>query len=184
MFTIMIVAVLVLGLIAVSHRAEKALLAGASLSAGGSGGGGSFAPLQDTWQDLCNAMAGGWPGGAFVGPLDSLLQFMAAATLTATGDSTVLDLGVGYSPSPIDALGILINVTARDATTGNEAYSCEVWESDDNSSWTTTGLSFTVAAVGQYQKITGITKRYVKLIWTLGGTTPSLTADAWAITKP
>ncbi|MCE5279375.1 MAG: hypothetical protein ABFD92_01995 [Planctomycetaceae bacterium] len=112
--------------------------------------------------------------------LDALQQLMNAQTLAETGDSeSVVDLGVGFAPTPDKAARLDMNVTALDAVTGNETYTAEVQESDDLQAWTATGLLLTVAAVGQISKLFSATKRYQKLVWTLGGTTPSVTASAW-----
>lgn len=126
----------------------------------------------------------GFPSGAFAGPLDAALQMMDAQALAATGDSTLnADLGEGFEPKPIAAMGLLVNVTTIDHTTGNETYQFNVQESADGNTWTDTGLTVTVSplAVSQVLKVVGVTKRYLKLVWTLAGTSPVITASAWIV---
>lgn len=113
---------------------------------------------------------------------DQNLELMAAQTLTETGDSEkVIDLGAGYAPQPYRPLGLELNVTARDYTTENETYVVDVQESADGQSYVSTGLKLTITATGHLRKVVTSTKRYLKLVWTLGGTTPSITADAWLL---
>jgi hypothetical protein len=126
------------------------------------------------------ANTGAGSDGKAWGPQDDNLRLSNAQTLAQTGDSTVtVDLGEGYEPDPYESVNLLVDTTARDHTTGDETYSVTVWESADDSSWTSTGLTFTITAVGQVNKLVGLTKRYVKLILTLAGTTPSITFSAW-----
>lgn len=112
-------------------------------------------------------------------PQDANLQLMNAATKTETFTSDVVDLGAGFAPQPDMPARVVMNTTALDLTSTNETYTIEVEESADNSTWTKTGLSFTVTATGLVSKIFGVTKRYVRLAGTLAGTTPSITASAW-----
>lgn len=118
--------------------------------------------------------------GALTGPQDASLAFYNAATVAATADSATIDLGVGFAPDPIAPLSIQGLVTALDLSSANETYSLTLWESSDNTNWTTTGLTMALTATGAVHKIAGVTKRYLKIIATLGGTTPSMTLSLWA----
>ncbi len=112
--------------------------------------------------------------------LDDSLQLMDGQTLTETGDGeTVLDLGEGYAPQPDQPTRLELNIDTLDYTTEDETYVVEVKESDDNSTFTSTGLIIGVTAIGQISKVFSSVKRYVKLVWTLAGTTPSIKASAW-----
>jgi hypothetical protein len=113
--------------------------------------------------------------------LDANLQLMNEQTLTASGDSaTVLDMGEGFAPQPDQAARLNLIVSALDLASTNETYVADVQESDAaGSGFASTGLKLTITAVGALSKLFSLTKRYVKLAWTLGGTTPSVTASAW-----
>jgi hypothetical protein len=91
---------------------------------------------------------------------------------------TVLDLGEGFSPSPALPASLQLHVEALDVTAGN-GYQAEVFESDDGRDFTTTGLVLHVTELGQVERVFGISKRYLKLAWTLVGETAAVTASAW-----
>lgn len=115
--------------------------------------------------------------GKLIIPLDSNLCPDAAVTKTANYNGAALDLG--GPPDVMYPVGVIINVTALDHADGNETYSFTIEESADNSSWTSTGQTFTPTAVGNSQTIVPVTKRYVRAHLTVGGTTPSLTYSAY-----
>jgi hypothetical protein len=125
--------------------------------------------------------------------LDAQLQFSADQALTTTAASTnVLDmladrnLGLGSVP-----LAVLIVVkVATDGTTGDETYSAQL-QTDDNaafSSATSIGGAITIArgaAAGTKYAVplpigTDV-ERYLRLNYTLGGTTPTATLDAFLV---
>lgn len=123
--------------------------------------------------------------------LDAQLQFSADQALTVTAASTnVIDLGADRNPGigtqPMEVL-IVVKV-ALDATTGDETYTATV-QTDDNaafSSPTTVTPAVTMTrgdAAGTQYRIpipsSGITERYLRINYTLGGTTPTATVDAW-----
>ncbi len=114
------------------------------------------------------------------GPLDADLQLMDSQTIAETGDSEgVIDHGAGFAPEPDAVMRLELEVEALDTGDENETYEVDVQESDDDDTYVSTGLKFAVEAVGQISKAFGQTKRYTKLVWTLAGTTPSVTASAW-----
>ena len=110
------------------------------------------------------------------GPQDTQLRLQASVTKTASFNSTALDLGSGFAPGgggrPMQAI---VPVTAFDFTTGDETYSFTLQESSDNSSFTTISPSVSATAVTTYVVKGFVTQRYVRLVLTAGGTTPSIT---------
>jgi hypothetical protein len=105
---------------------------------------------------------------------------MDSQTLAESGDSeTVIDLGVGYAPVPDQPLKLELEVEELELTDTDETYQVEVQESDDNETFVSTGLVLAITEVGDIAKWFTSTLRYVKLAWTLGGTTPSVTASAY-----
>lgn len=110
-----------------------------------------------------------------------------AQALTATADSTnYYDSGSAYDWSRGQAMGVLVTVgVAADITTGDETYRFQV-ETDDNTSFSSATViaDKTVAAanltVGDKVILPfhGDAERYVQVVYTLGGTTPSVTVTA------
>lgn len=115
--------------------------------------------------------------------------FSDAQALTATAVSTnVIDLGADNNVGIGEPMAVVIQLTvAADATTGDETYTAAI-KTDSavgfGSSTTLTTLTITRgdAAGTQYQyilpKSTDL-KRYLRVDYTLGGTTPTVTLDAW-----
>lgn len=115
--------------------------------------------------------------------------FSDAQALTATAVSTnVVDLGADNNVGVGEPMAVVIQLTvAADATTGDETYTAAI-KTDDNSglsSATTLGtltIAAGAAAGTRYQfvlpKDTTL-ERYLRVDYTLGGTTPTVTVDAW-----
>lgn len=126
--------------------------------------------------------------------IDKLGEFSSAQALTATADATnVLDLkAIGQlgSGTPMQVV-VQVNVAA-DATTGDETYQFSV-TTDDNASLTsdTTIATRTIAAASLTANSIHLidipenvaTERYLGLVYTLGGTTPTITVTAWLAPK-
>ncbi len=120
--------------------------------------------------------------------IDSRLEFSNAQALTASAASTnVVDLGQDRDIGPGRPLWVVITVdVAADSTTGDETYAIAL-ETDDNAGFSsaTTLLSRTIAAADLFlgsQHVIPVTltnERYLRLAYSLGGTTPSLTVNAW-----
>jgi hypothetical protein len=74
---------------------------------------------------------------------------------------------------------VVIQFTVVSGTTPTAV--AKLQESDDNAAWNdagpANGTSFN--AVGVQQLPGTIRKRYVRIAWTIGGTTPSFTYKAW-----
>lgn len=119
--------------------------------------------------------------------IDSLLKFSDAQALTATADSTnVVDLGVDRDIGMGEPVAVVITVgVAADITTGDETYQFQVeTDSVEALSSATVIADQTVAAANLTAgdkvvlPIGHANERYLQVVYTLGGTTPSVTVDA------
>jgi hypothetical protein len=120
--------------------------------------------------------------------LDSFLQFSAAQALTATAASTsYIDLGVDRNVGVGTPLSVVITLdVAADATDGNETYSAAL-QTDSSSAF---GSAVTLGTATITRGDAAGTKyiiplpadskadRYLRLNYTLGGTTPTVTLTA------
>lgn len=117
---------------------------------------------------------------------DADLEIQAAATKDANFSGAWLDLGEGYAPGGLgESVGAVLNVTARDFTTGNETYSFVLQQTGpdadgvaDASAAEAIGAAVAVTATGLAVVKGLLTKRFVRLVLTVGGTTPSITYSA------
>jgi len=120
--------------------------------------------------------------------LDSLLKFSDAQALTATADSTNVidlsndrDIGIGEPMAVVITVGV-----AADFTTTDETYQFQL-ETDDNAAMTSSTVigDVTVAAANLTAgdkvviPLGHSNERYLQVLYTLGGTTPSVTVDAF-----
>lgn len=121
--------------------------------------------------------------------LDAQLQFSAAQALTATAVSTnVIDLGSVRQIGVGEQLSIVLAaIVAADFTTGNETYQIDI-QTDDNSSFSSattlrstviTAADLALGAVNVLSCPRRNMERYLRLNYTLGGTTPTVTLSAW-----
>lgn len=120
--------------------------------------------------------------------IDSLLEFSRSQVLTATAPSTnAIDLGSDRDIGPGRSLWVVVCVgVAADATTGDETYAVAL-QTDDNSAFssptTIASVAPAAAALGAGQRVViGMpfaNERYLRLNYTLGGTTPSVTLSAF-----
>lgn len=107
------------------------------------------------------------------------MQSLVPATRTASANGTGIDT-LGYNTAVA-----VINAGDIDLTTGDETYSFKVQDSADNSSFADVAAlsAVTVTADNDIKKIrvdglgTSI-RRYVRVVATLGGTTPSWPGSA------
>ncbi len=118
--------------------------------------------------------------------IDSLLEFSDAQALTATGASTnVVDLGSDRDIGVGCPLWVVITLgAAADGTTGDETYTVAL-QTDDNSSFSSAtdiaSVSIPRGSAAGSQFVIGVpyaNERYLRLNYTLGGTTPSVTVSA------
>ena len=113
-------------------------------------------------------------------PQDTKLLLQDTTTKTAAFNTPGLDLGAGFAPGGLGLpAGAVIQVTALDTADGNESYSFVLQESSDNVTFTTASAAATATAVATVPVRGRVTKRYVRLALTVGGTTPSITFKAW-----
>lgn len=120
--------------------------------------------------------------------LDSLLKFSDAQALTATADSTnVIDLSNDRDIGKGEPMALVVTVgVAADFTTGNETYQFQL-ETDDNAAFSSATVigDVTVAAanLAAGDKVViplgHSNERYLQARYVLGGTTPSVTVDAY-----
>lgn len=114
------------------------------------------------------------------GMQDVQLRLQAAVTKTATFNSTALDMGAAFAPGggglPVQGV---VTVTALDTGDGNETYTFKLQESTDNSSFTDISPGVAVTDTGTVACKGFLSKRYVRLVATLAGTTPSVTYEAY-----
>lgn len=131
------------------------------------------------------ALAPAMADPTIIGPQDSQLALQASVTKTATFNSTGLDLGSGFAPAgggmPMQAI---VNYSAGDFTTGDETYTFKIQDSPDNSAWTdrSPGVAAPVTVAAPAGAITipcSIQQRYVRLVNTIAGTTPTITYSAY-----
>ena len=112
-------------------------------------------------------------------PQDAQLLLQDTTTKTANFNTPAVDFGAGFAPGGLGKpLAAVVQVTAMDTADGNESYSFTLQESPDNSAFTAIGISVT-GAVGALPVRGWVTKRYVRLALTVGGTTPSVTFKAY-----
>jgi len=120
--------------------------------------------------------------------IDSRLEFSDAQALTETAASTnLVDLGGDRDIGPGRTLYVVLTVdVAADFTTGNETYAVAL-QTDDNvgfsSAVTLASRSIAAAALAQGSQhvipVTLTNERYLRLNYTLGGTSPTVTVSAW-----
>ena len=109
-------------------------------------------------------------------------QSLVPAVITSTTNGSAVDT-LGYHDGMVEILAGTIDVSS-----GNETYAFSVEHSDDGSTgWTAvSGLTNTVTANNQTKEIRlaelNLTlKRYLRVVATLGGTTPSFAGAACVV---
>jgi hypothetical protein len=113
-------------------------------------------------------------------PQDTRLLIQDTTTKTAAFNTPAIDLGAGFSPGGLGlAVGGVVQVTASDLADGNETYSFVLQESSDNVTFSAASAAVSTGAAGTYPVRGRVTKRFVRLALTVGGTTPSVTFKAW-----
>ena len=120
--------------------------------------------------------------------LDKELQFSDSVALTASANSSVVTLGSASRLFAGEPMCVVINVeVAADFTSANETYAFAL-QTDDNSGFTsaTSLVSRTIAAssltAGSLHTLAVPVELnqegFLRLAYTLGGTTPSVTVSA------
>tara|TARA_R110000851_G_scaffold88070_9_gene192202 strand:+ start:455 stop:883 length:429 start_codon:yes stop_codon:yes gene_type:complete len=120
--------------------------------------------------------------------LDSLLKFSDAQALTATADSTnVIDLGLDRDIGIGEPMAVVITVgVSADVADADETYQFQL-ETDDNAAMSSSTVIGDVTVAGANLvagdkvviPIGHSNERYLQVLYTLGGTSPSVTVDAF-----
>lgn len=120
--------------------------------------------------------------------IDSRLEFSDSQALTATAVSTnVVDLGSDRDIGPGRSLYLVLSVdVAADGANGNETYAVALQSDDDAGFGSPSALvsrSFAAAELAKGSQpvipLPLANERYLRLSYTLGGTSPSVTLSAW-----
>lgn len=120
--------------------------------------------------------------------IDDFLKLSAAQALTATADSTnVIDLSSDRDIGKGEAMAFVISVgVAADVADADETYSFQL-ETDDNAAMTSStivaggviaGAALTAGSLHVFPIATA-NEQFLQGVYTLGGTTPSVTVDTW-----
>jgi hypothetical protein len=113
-------------------------------------------------------------------PQDTQLVLQDTVTKTASFTSAGKDLGSGYAPGGLgQPVAAVVSVSAMDTADGNETYTFALQESNDNVTYRAAGASVQAFATGTVVAKGHVQFRYVRLVLTAGGTTPSITYKAW-----
>jgi hypothetical protein len=113
-------------------------------------------------------------------PQDTKLLLQDTTTKTATFNTPGLDLGTGFAPGGLGLpVGGVVQITAVDVADGNESYTFALQESSDNVTFIPASVAIAAGSPGILPVRGRITKRFVRLALTIGGTTPSITFKAW-----
>jgi hypothetical protein len=97
------------------------------------------------------------------------VSVLASGAKTATGNSGWLNA------EDIQALSLTLDCTARSGTTPTLDVSVETAEDSSGTRSRTVGSFTQVTATGTQRKSFGPLDRYYRVVWTIGGTTPSFT---------
>ena len=113
-------------------------------------------------------------------PQDTQLLLQDLTSKTASYNTPGLDLGSGFAPGGLGrSAAAVVQVTTLDTADGNESYSFVMQESNDNATFVAAGAATAVTAAGVAAVKGRITRRFVRLALTTGGTTPAITFRAW-----
>lgn len=113
-------------------------------------------------------------------PQDTQLLLQDSTTKSAAYNTPALDLGAGFAPGGLGlSVAAVVQVTALDTADGNETYNLVLQDSADNATFAPAGAATSVTAVGATAVKGRVTRRFVRLALTVGGTTPAITFKAW-----
>lgn len=121
--------------------------------------------------------------------IDAQHLFSDAQALSATGASTnIIDLGSDRNIGLGEPMAVVVTIdVAADRTTGDETYTVQL-QTDDNAAFSSAANVGGAYSILQYTAgsrfviplpIGTETERYLRLNYTLGGTTPSITVTAF-----
>jgi hypothetical protein len=108
-------------------------------------------------------------------PADSNLVLAASSARTTSGQGSALDIQSGTPRRGLDARVIVTAVSGTSPT-----LDVKIQHSADGSTWRdlAIGLDGSIAQVGEYFIPFETGLRYIRLAWTIGGTSPSFTFSA------
>lgn len=109
---------------------------------------------------------------------DTNLLFHNAAALTATGNSSGLDV----QKTPAGGVWVEIVVSAVSGTSPTVDF--KVQESNDDSTYNDVVTFAQITATGRHARLVQSKKRYLRLARAIGGTTPSFTVTAGIVSGP
>ena len=126
------------------------------------------------------------------GPPDAELELQAEVTKTADFDGAWVDLGEGYEPGGLgQAAAAVVNVTAADRANSDETYAFLLEQADPDAAGVADAATAVQCSVPVSVEVSGatatlgmvlvksfITKRFVRLVLDVAGTTPSITYSA------
>lgn len=110
--------------------------------------------------------------------LNPTISDQPITSLTASSNTDPIDLG-----NFVEAI-VFLNVTAHSGTT--PTLDCKIQYSPDGSNWVDSGDSFTQITTTNgvfFKKLSTIFGRYVRLVFTLSGTTPNYTLVPTVVAK-
>jgi len=115
----------------------------------------------------------------FIPTIDGAAVLQTSVTVTATTNSTALDLGLGFDAS--DSIGQLIcgvvEVTA--GTFASHTYNYRLQESaDGTTNWRDVSPSVAATAIGVVVVKAIVVQRFIRLVMTATGATPSISHNA------
>ena len=112
-------------------------------------------------------------------PQDTRLLIQDTTTKTAAFNTPAIDLGAGFSPGGLGlAVGGVVQVTASDLADGNETYYVHA-PGVDRQRHLLRRRRRRFHRHSAPSRARRLTKRFVRLALTVGGTTPSVTFKAW-----
>lgn len=111
-------------------------------------------------------------------PQDEASRIEIAATRTANFNGTTYDQGAGFAPGGIGMpAAAVVNQTA---VVGTGTYAWVLEESADGATWTAAGAAVAGPTTARAFSVPGfVSQRYVRVRLTVGGTSPSVTYEAW-----
>lgn len=125
----------------------------------------------------------------FTGTIDAQLQLFAGGVVAASANEPALDLGSGYAPNgPGQPMTAVIPFTTIKLSAGNETYSFKIQDSPDGATnWvdrsaarlaSDDSIATTDGQSGEIALPCCTINEFVRLVITLGGTSPSITLGA------
>lgn len=103
---------------------------------------------------------------------DANLLFTNGTAVTTSGNSTAVNI----KKTPAEGVPVEIAVTA--ATGTSPTLDAVVWESDDNSSYNALTTFAQITGTGRWVRQVQSKKQYLRITYTVGGTSPSFTVKA------